>query len=241
MTKGHLFGIGVGPGDPELITLKALKCLQKADIIAHPTATGKSGNALKTIEPHLRPEQTLLPLTYPATAGPVADSPDYLNLMHSFYDETANEMRNQLNEGKNIALICAGDPFIYGSFIYWHARLAGEFDITIVPGITSIVAGATALEMPLCHREDIVTIIPATIDEEEMVKRIQNTDRAVILKLGRTFPKVVRALKQANKFEDAYYIERASTEKQRIKRVSEVTPEEVAYFSIIVLPCETPV
>ena len=239
MAKGQLFGIGVGPGDPELITLKALNCLKKADIIAHPTATGKSGNALSAIEPYIKPDQTLLPLTYPVTAGPVADSPAYLGLIHKFYDETADKMATELRSGKHIALICAGDPFIYGSFIYWHDRLAKEFDITIVPGVTSIVAGGAALKMPLCHRDDVVTVIPATIDEDTMTARLEETDRAVILKLGRTFPKVVRALKRANKYEDAYYIERASTEREVVKQVKDVTPEEVAYFSIIVLPCKT--
>ncbi len=238
--KGQLYGLGVGPGDPELMTLKALKLLEKADIVAFPTATGSKSNAKRTIEPYLTPRHELLPLIYPVTAGPVADTAAYLPLMKSFYDTSAQEIRAYLLKGKNVAIICAGDPFVFGSYMYWHVRLSCEFETIVVPGVSSILAAPVQLGMPLCHREDVVSIIPATLSEEDLVHHLKQCTSAVIMKLGRTFPKVVSALKKADLLEKAHYVERATMENQRIVPVKDVDPQDVAYFSLIVIPCETP-
>ena len=240
MAKGQLYVIGVGPGDPELVTVKAVKYIEKADIIAFPTAKGASGNAKSTIEPYITKDHQLMSLTYPVTAGPVADSETYLPLMKNFYDSTAQEMKAELLKGKNIAIICAGDPFIFGSYMYWHARLADEFETTVIPGISSILAAPVELGKPLCHREDVVSIIPATLSEDELVENLTNSTSAVIMKLGRTFPKVVNALKKAGLETKAYYVERATMQNQRILPILEVDPTKVAYFSVVVIPCQTP-
>lgn len=240
MSKGQLYGIGVGPGDPELVTVKAVKYIEKADIIAFPTAKGASGNAKRTIEPYITQSHQLMSLTYPVTAGPVADSETYLPLMKNFYDSTAQEMKAELLKGKNIAIICAGDPFIFGSYMYWHARLVDEFETTVIPGISSILAAPVELGKPLCHREDVVSIIPATLSEDELVENLTKSTSAVIMKLGRTFPKVISALKKAGLENKAYYVERATMQNQRILPVLEVDPTNVAYFSVVVIPCQTP-
>ncbi len=239
--KGRLFGLGVGPGDPELVTVKALKLLEQADIVAFPSATASGGNARKTIAPYLTAHHQLMPLVYPVTAGPVADTSAYQPIMNKFYDDTAREIANELENNKNVAIICAGDPFVFGSYMYWHARLSANYDTTVVPGISSILAAPVQLGMPLCHREDVVSIIPATLNEQQLVERLHQCGSAVIMKLGRTFPKVVRALDQTNLLDNAYYVERATMEKQRILPVRDVNPAEVAYFSVIVIPCEKPV
>lgn len=239
-TPGELYGLGVGPGDPELVTMKAVRLLKKADIIAFPTAKASGGNAKRSIEPYLTETHQLLPLVYPVTAGPVADTTSYHNIMQKFYDDTAEEMANLLHSGKNIAIICAGDPFVFGSYMYWHARLAERFNTTVVPGISSILAAPVQLGKPLCHREDTVSILPATLSEDELIERLKNAGSAVIMKLGRTFPKVVRALEAAGQLDNAYYVERASMENERILPVREVSAGDVAYFSLIVIPCETP-
>ncbi len=240
MAKGQLYGIGVGPGDPELVTVKAVKHIEKADIIAFPTAKGATGNAKRTIEPYITKAHQLISLTYPVTAGPVADSQTYLPLMKKFYDDTAQEMKAELLKGKNIAIICAGDPFIFGSYMYWHARLSDEFETIVIPGISSILAAPVELGKPLCHREDVVSIIPATLSEDQLVENLTNSTSAVIMKLGRTFPKVVNALKKAGLEDKAYYVERATMQNQRILPVLEVDPTKVAYFSVVVIPCQTP-
>ncbi|GAA6212873.1 precorrin-2 C(20)-methyltransferase [Hyphomicrobiales bacterium 4NK60-0047b] len=239
--KGQLFGLGVGPGDPELVTMKAVKLLAQSDVVAFPTAKASGGNARKTVEPYITENHELLPLIYPVTAGPVADTSAYLPLMNKFYDETAEEIAKILDKGKNVSIICAGDPFVFGSYMYWHARLSTRYDVTVVPGISSILAAPVQLGMPLCHREDPVSILPATLSEEELVERLTQCGSAVIMKLGRTFPKVVRALEKANMIDNAYYVERATMEKERIFPVKDVNPNDVAYFSVIVIPCEKPV
>ncbi len=237
---GELFGLGVGPGDPELITVKALKCLERSEVVAFPTATGNRSNAKATVTPYLTDKHHLLPLTYPVTAGPVADTTAYQPMLKKFYDDTADEIAALLQSGKNVSIICAGDPFVFGSYMYWHARLAGRFKTTVVPGISSILAAPVQLGMPLCHREDVVSVLPATLSEDELARRLQDCGSAVIMKLGRTFPKVVRALARADLLEKAYYVERATMDRQRILKVTEVSAGDVAYFSVIVIPCETP-
>jgi len=238
--SGELYGLGVGPGDPELLTMKAVRLLKKADIVAFPTAKANGGHAKKSVAPYLTESHQLLPLVYPVTAGPVADSSSYQTIMQNFYDETASEIADLLSAGKNVAIICAGDPFVFGSYMYWHARLSTQFNTTVVPGISSILAAPVQLGKPLCHREDTVSVLPATMDEDQLVERLENAGSAVIMKLGRTFPKVVRALEKAGKINNAYYVERATTENERILSVKDVSANDVAYFSLIVIPCETP-
>lgn len=237
---GELFGLGVGPGDPELVTVKALRCLERSDVVAFPTATGNRSNAKATIAPYLTEKHQLLPLTYPVTAGPVADSNAYQPLLTKFYNDTSDEIAALLEAGKNVSIICAGDPFVFGSYMYWHARLAKRFKTTVVPGISSILAAPVQLGMPLCHREDVVSVLPATMSEDELVRRLTDCGSAVIMKLGRTFPKVVRALERTDLMSKAYYVERATMDRQRILKVADVSPGDVAYFSVIVIPCETP-
>lgn len=239
--KGKLFGLGVGPGDPDLVTMKAVKLIEMSDVIAFPSATASGGNARKTIAPYIKDTHHLLPLIYPVTAGPVADTAAYLPIMNKFYDDTAEEVAAYLEKGKNVSIICAGDPFVFGSYMYWHARLSGRYETTVVPGVSSILAAPVQLGMPLCHREDVVSIIPATLTEEELIDQLNRCGSAVIMKLGRTFPKVVRALEKAGLMDKAYYVERATMEKQRILPVKNVKANDVAYFSVIVIPCETPV
>lgn len=241
LERGQLFGLGVGPGDPELVTVKAVRLLEQSQIVAYPTAKADSSNAKKSVEPYLTKEHELLPLVYPVTAGAIADSNSYLKIMQNFYDETSQELASNLEKGKNVAVLCAGDPFVFGSYMYWHARLSERFKTTVVPGISSILAAPVQLGMPLCHREDTVSILPATLDEDRLIERLNQAGSAVIMKLGRTIPKVLSALEKTGKINNAYYVERATTDKERILPVKDIDPANVAYFSVIVIPCETPV
>ncbi len=237
---GELYGLGVGPGDPELISLKALRLLQSADVVAYPTGRADGGNAISIVEPHLRPGQERLAMVYPTTAGPVADSPSYPKLMKAFYDETAAQIADRLDAGKDVALICQGDPFLYGSYMYWHARLSERYRTTVVPGISSVVAGPVALGKPLCHRTDTVTIIPATLPEAEIETRLAAADSAIVMKLGRTLPKVRRVLDRLGLMERAYLVERATMDGEAIFPLADSEVETAGYFSIVVIPCTKP-
>ena len=238
MTKGRLFGLGVGPGDPDLITLKALKLLQAANVVAYPTGRTEGGNAHAAIAPHVNGKQELVPLRYPATAGPIADSKSYPELIQKFYDETAAELAEHLDAGRDVALICLGDPFFYGSYMYWHSRLAERFDTVVVPGVSSVMAVPAALSRPLARKNNAVTILPGTLSEEELEERLRTADVAVIMKLGRTLPKVVRVLEKLDLLERSYYVERATMPGERIVRPQDVDPKDTDYFSMIVVPCE---
>lgn len=233
MSKGTLFGIGLGPGDPELMTLKALRLVREADVIAYPTANAGKGVAIGIIRPHLRPDQELVPLVYPVTAGPGADAPDYRDRIDGFYDDTAKIIAGYLDEGKNVAVPCAGDPFFYGSFMYWHARLATDYETVVVPGISSSLAGPIAADTPLCFRTQVLTVIPGTLDEDIIAEKLKATDAAVIIKLGRTFSKVKRALDKAGLLEKAVYVERATMESERVLPAIEVEDDSSPYFSIV--------
>ena len=156
--------------------------------------------------------------------------------MRDFYDSSAEEIAAKLDAGKNVCVLCEGDPFFYGSFIYWHARLKDRYDTTVTPGVSSIMAGPVALGTPLCIRQDTVTVIPGTLPPAELVRRIAGADAAVVMKLGRTFRKVRAALEEAGVLDRAFYVERASQLSERVMPAAEVDPESAPYFSIIVVP-----
>ncbi len=233
---GRLSGIGLGPGDPELMTLKAVRVLREADVVAYPTAKAGAGVSLGIISEYLRKAQILLPLVYPVTAGPGADAPDYRARIDRFYDETSKLVAAHLEAGRDVAIPCVGDPFFYGSFMYWYARLAPHFETLVVPGISSILAGPAAAGKPLCFRTQTVTVIPGTLPGAEITRRLENADAAVIIKLGRTFEKVRSALSAAGVIERAVYIERASWQQERILPVREVETHGSPYFSMVIIP-----
>ncbi len=233
---GRFFGIGLGPGDPELMTLKAVRLLRGVDVVAYPTARAGTGVSLGIIREHLRASQELFPLVYPVTAGPGADAPDYRERINGFYDETSKAIAGFLEAGRDVAIPCVGDPFFYGSFMYWYGRLSGRFETVVVPGISSILAGAIATGKPLCFRTQTVTVIPGTLPESEIVRRLECADAAVIIKLGRTFAKVRRALAQSDKLTQAIYVERASMEAQKVMPAAEVKSGASPYFSMVVIP-----
>ena len=237
---GKLYGLGVGPGDPELITVKALRLLQAVRVVAYPTGRAEGGNAIDIVAQYLKPEQIRLAMTYPATAGPVADSAAYPELMSGYYDQTSEDVAAHLEAGRDVAIICQGDPFFYGSYMYWHARLAERFETTVVPGISSVMAGPVQLGRPLCHRNDVVSVIPATADEAVLEARLRLPGSAVIMKLGRTLPKVRRVLERIGRLEGAYLVERATMSGERILPLAGLGDEKPGYFSIVVIPCETP-
>jgi precorrin-2 C20-methyltransferase / precorrin-3B C17-methyltransferase len=233
---GHLYGVGVGPGDPELITLKAAKLIKDADVIAYHSGTVGRSIARSIADPLIGEDVIEELLTYPVTTGPTDHPLGYYGAVDDFYDESAERLGKHLEAGRDVVVLAEGDPLFYSSYMYLHDRLSPRFPSEIVPGVTSLSAAATALMTPLARHEDILTVLPGTLPVPELARRLADTDAAAIMKLGRTFAGVREALRQSGRLRDAVYVERATTGQQRILPASEVDPAEVPYFSMVVVP-----
>ena len=236
--KGCLFGLGVGPGDPELITLKALRLLQAAPVVAYFVAKGKKGNAFGIVEAHLSDAQTRLPLVYPVTTEALPPPLSYEAVIADFYDTAAEIVAGHLDAGRDVAVICEGDPFFYGSYMYLHDRLAARFDAQVVPGVCSMLGGAAVLGASLVYRNQSLSVLSGVMPEEELKRRLADADAAVVMKLGRNFDKVRRVLDELGLAERARYVERATMANQRIVPLAEVDPMASPYFSLLVVPGE---
>ncbi|AZL70816.1 precorrin-2 C(20)-methyltransferase [Pseudomonas oryziphila] len=236
--RGRLLGLGVGPGDPELITIKALRLLREAPVVAYFVAKGKRGNAFGIIEAHLQAAQTLLPLVYPVTTEALPAPLSYEQVISDFYDEASVQVAEHLDAGRDVAVICEGDPFFYGSYMYLHDRLASRYEAQVIPGVCSMLGGASVLGAPLVYRNQTLTVLSGVLPADELKRRLADADAAVIMKLGRNFPKVRQALTELGMDGRALYVERATMANQKIVALDEVDPQSSPYFSLIIVPGE---
>lgn len=233
---GRLYGVGLGPGDPELITLKAARLIESADVIAFHAGVGKSSNARRTAADLIPADVIEEELRYPVTTGPTAHPGGYAGAMAEFYEECAARLAVHLSAGRTVVVLAEGDPLFYGSFMYLHDRLAPRFRTEVVPGVPAFAAATAVLASPLVRQTDVLTVLPGTLPVPELARRLADTDGAIIMKLGRRFPGVVDALRQAGRLEHAMYVERASMPAERWMPVVDVDPASVPYFSLIVVP-----
>lgn len=234
--KGSVTGVGVGPGDPELLTVKAVRLLQEADVIAFHSAKHGQSIARKAIEPYLRGDQIEELLVYPLTTESTGHPGGYAGAMEDFYVEATATLAAHLDAGRNVVVACEGDPGFFGSYQHLHDRLVVDYDATIVPGISSLSASAAAAGKPAVMNEQSLVVIPGTLPEPEITARISGSEAVAVLKLGRTFEKVRRALRAAGKDEQAIYVERVSSDKQRVLPLNDVDADSVPYMSLILVP-----
>lgn len=235
-STGRLYGVGLGPGDPELMTRKAARLIAEADVIAFHAGVGKQSNA-RRIAADLIPDGVIEEeLRYPVTTGPTEHAGGYAGAMAEFYEESAARLAVHLAAGRTVVVLAEGDPLFYGSYMYMHDRLSDRFETEVVPGVTSFAAATATVASPLVRQTDVLTILPGTLSEAELARRLADTDGAIVMKLGRTFPKVVSALRQAGRLDGALYVERASMPEERWLPVADVDPDSVPYFSLIVVP-----
>lgn len=234
--KGRLFGLGVGPGDPELITLKALRLLKSAPVVAYHAAKGKKGNALAIIEDYLSPEQILVPLIYPVTTEKLPAHMDYEQIVRDFYGEITNTIASHLDRGQDVAVIAEGDPFFYGSFMYIHDRLADQYETEVVPGVCSVLGASAVLGAPLVYRNQTLSVLSGVMSADELKRRLADTGAAAIMKLGKNLDKVRAVLADLGLMDRALYVERATMSNQRIVSLADVDGSDCPYFSIILVP-----
>ena len=233
---GTLWGVGLGPGDPELVTVKAARVIAEADVVAYHSARHGRSIARGIAEPYLRPGQIEEHLVYPVTTETTDHPGGYAGAMEDFYRESADRIAAHLEAGRNVALLAEGDPLFYSSYMHMHTRLTERFDAVIVPGVTSVSAASAATGTPLVQGDEVLTILPGTLPVDELKRRLADTDAAVVLKLGRSYPAVREALSSTGRLDETFYVERASTPKQRVLPAGEVDDASVPYFSSAMLP-----
>lgn len=227
--SGTLYGIGVGPGDPELLTAKAIRILKDAPVLAWPAPLEGIGMARTIAAPHVPVGKTEIAIRL--GFRPERDDTD------EAYGEAATEIAAHLEAGRDVAVLCEGDPLFFGSFIYLMARLS-RFPVEVVPGVSSIMAAASVLRTPLATLDDAVAIIPATRSEERIERMLEEADAAVIMKVGRHLPKVRRVLERLNLMSGARYVERVGLPDQRILSLADVGT--APYFSLILVHKDMP-
>jgi precorrin-2 C20-methyltransferase/precorrin-3B C17-methyltransferase len=234
--KGTLWGVGLGPGDPELLTVKAVRVIAEADVVAYHSARHGHSIARTIAAAYLRRDHIEEHLVYPVTTETTDHPGGYAGAMEDFYAEAADRIAAHLDAGRNVALLAEGDPLFYSSYMHMHTRLTSRFDAVIVPGVTSVSAASAATGTPLVQGDEVLTILPGTLPPDELRRRLADTDAAVIMKLGRSYPAVRAALSTAGRLDAAYYVERASTPQQRVLAAADVDDASVPYFSLTMVP-----
>ncbi len=235
MTAGRCYGVGVGPGDPDLMTVKAARVVSECPVVAYFRAAKRQSNARRVVQHHLTSDHTEMELIYPVTTEAVAPSL-YETLLVDFYDQSAKRVAEVLDEGIDIAVLCEGDPFFFGSYMYLHHRLADRYATEVVPGVSSALAGAAVLGMPLTARNEVFTVLSGVLPADELTAGIAGADSVVVMKVGRNLEKVRGAVTRAGQLDRAYYIERATMPGEHVVPLADADPTTAPYFSMVVIP-----
>jgi precorrin-2/cobalt-factor-2 C20-methyltransferase len=228
MITGRMLGVGVGPGDPELLTLKAVRVINESPVVAYVSAQGRPSIARQIAAQHLRPGRREINLALPMQPFP--------ELAQAAYDEGAARIGAELERGRDVAVLCEGDPFLYGSFAQLFERLGERYPTEIVPGVASFTAAAAAARKPLVGRSQSLIILPATLPTDELAAHLARAEAAAILKLGRHLPKVREVIVQLGLLERAIYVEHASAARERFLALADLAVDEAPYFSLLLLP-----
>lgn len=222
--NGVLYGVGVGPGDPKLLTLQAVEVLQKADVIAVPDTDGEK-TAMNIVKGYIKEKEILF--------CPMPMSRD-LKLVESSHQKSCDMLERALLKDKHIAFITLGDPTIYSTYMYIHKLITEKgYNTKIIPGITSFCAAAVALNTSLCDRGEALHIIPASYPDCEKLLALEGSK--VLMKSGKKLGEVKKILKEMNLHKNSQMVECCSMENQRIYRSMEQVPETSSYFSIIIV------
>ncbi|CUA93193.1 precorrin-2 C(20)-methyltransferase [Pannonibacter indicus] len=233
---GRLYGVGTGPGDPELMTVKAVRILGEADVIAWFAKAGRTGNGRRIADSMIRPGVEELPLYYPVTTEIGKHEAAYTTCLEAFYEESAKAIAAHLNAGRTVAVLSEGDPMFYGSYMHMHVRLADRFAVEVIPGITAMSGCWSRTGVPIAQGDDVLSVLPGTMGEAELQRRLADTEAAVIMKIGRNLPKVRRALAACGRLEDAIYVERGTMAAEKVVRLAAKPDDAAPYFSLVLVP-----
>jgi precorrin-2/cobalt-factor-2 C20-methyltransferase len=233
---GRLYGIGLGPGDPELLTVKAVRLIQSVPVVSYFAKAGRRGNARGIVDQWLTDGVTELPLHYPMTTEHAFDSPVYVATLSAFYETAAAALAGHLDAGRDVALLSEGDPLFYGSFMHLHIRMRARFRVTLVPGVTGMAGCWAAAGEPMTWGDDTLAVLPGTLPIGALIERLGTTDAAVIMKLGRNFSKARAAVDRAGMLARAIYVERGTMAEEIVMPLAEKTDGPAPYFSLILIP-----
>jgi precorrin-2/cobalt-factor-2 C20-methyltransferase len=222
MGSGRLYGLGLGPGDPELITLKALRLLRAAPVVAYPAPESGDSFARRIVAEWLDRGQREIAIRFPMRPGPPPAD---------LYREAAARLAAVLDRGDDIAYLCQGDPLFYGSFAGILDNLAEAYPVIIVPGVASPMACGAAAARPLVQRDESLVVLPATLPDAELAARLASGDAAAVVKLGRHFARLRRALAAVGRLDNAIYVERAGLPNERVAPLATIDPASVPYFA----------
>lgn len=231
---GKVICAGLGPGDPDLMSVRADRAIRGARHVAYFRKKGRAGQARTIVRDLLHPEAVEYPMEYPVTTELRFDSPEYRQLMVDFYADWADRLEELAREA-DVVVLCEGDPFFYGSFMHLHTRLQGRAEVEVIPAIPGMVGCWNALDTPFTWGDDALTVLMGTLPEAELVAHMERADALVVMKTGRNLPRVRRALAAAGKLDRAWLVERGTMPGERIARLAEVADEDCPYFAIVLV------
>jgi precorrin-2/cobalt-factor-2 C20-methyltransferase len=237
-TTGRFYGIGLGPGDPELLTVKAVRLIQAAPVIGYFAKAGRRGHARGIVDRWMTGDAEELPLYYPMTTEHAFDSPVYTTVLAAFYANAVTAIAAHLDGGRDVAVLSEGDPLFYGSFMHLLLRLRSRYPVTLVPGVTGMAGCWAAAAEPMTWGDDTLLVVPGTLPLAGLIERLRTTDAAVIMKLGRNFGKVRIALQEAGLLRRAIYVERGTMDDEIVIPLAEKVDDKAPYFSLILIPGE---
>ncbi|WP_458791966.1 precorrin-2 C(20)-methyltransferase [Yoonia sp. MH D7] len=234
-TTGTIYGVGLGPGDPDLMSVRAHRLVTNARHIAFFRKKGRAGRARGMVEGML-PEGTVeFAMEYPVTTEIPIAHPDYNAVLSTFYEDCTAHLRSLVESGEDVVVLCEGDPFFYGSFMHLYTRLSGEVPVQVVPATTGMSAAWTASGQPITWGDDVLSVLMATLSEDDLSRHMVAADALVVMKIGRNIDKVRRALRRAGKYDDAWLVEYASMEGETVQKLSDAEGRVTPYFSIVVV------
>jgi precorrin-2/cobalt-factor-2 C20-methyltransferase len=234
-TMGTIYGVGVGPGDPDLMSVRAHRLVSSARVIAYFRKKGHSGHARTIIDGIMRPGTLEIAMDYPVTTEIAFDDPGYGEQLRCFYSAAVERLVDIAREGIDIVVLCEGDPFFYGSFMHLHARLKERASVVVVPAITGMSACWTASGIPITYGDDVLSVLPATLPEADLAAHMARADALVIMKIGRNLAKVRRALTACGLVQRAFYVERGSMAGEIVMPLNEKPDDVAPYFAIVLV------
>ncbi len=231
---GTVHGVGLGPGSPDLMSVRADRLVRGARHVAYFRKAGRPGQARRIVEGMLHPQACEIAMDYPVTTEIPVSDPRYNASLASFYADCTHTLGKLALAGEDVVVLCEGDPFFFGSFMHLHSRLSGIVPVSVVPGISGMAGAWTASGTPIGWGDDVLTVVMATLPEEELTRRIRDTDALVVMKIGRNLPKLRRAVAAAGREAEAWLVEKAAMPEQKV--VSLLQAEAVTpYFSILLI------